>query len=372
MMALRDIRRRFGGTDVLHGISLDVPEGSFTSLLGPSGCGKSTTLRIMAGLDAPSSGHVLMRGEDVAERTPAERNVAMVFQSYALYPHMTVAENIALPLRMREMTRAERLPLIGRMLPGGRAKRAAEAARVAAVAEMLGLADLLHRKPAALSGGQRQRAALGRALVRDPSIFLLDEPLSNLDATLRVQMRAELAALHARTGCPFVYVTHDQAEAMSLSDQVVVMMGGRIAQAGPPRVLYEAPAHRDVAAFVGAHPINLFDVRASAGRLAGAFAALRAPVEHGHAVLGLRPEDLALDPDGPIAARMVRPAYLGNEVMLHAVLEDGREIRALVPGHARLPEAGAAIALTPVPGRTHLFDEKTGDRIGAGAGSLAA
>ncbi|MEL7174267.1 MAG: ABC transporter ATP-binding protein, partial [Pseudomonadota bacterium] len=188
MMALRDIRRRFGGTDVLHGISLDVPEGSFTSLLGPSGCGKSTTLRIMAGLDAPTAGQVLMRGEDVAERTPAERNVAMVFQSYALYPHMTVAENIALPLRMREMTRAERLPLIGRMLPGGRAKRAAEAARVAAVAEMLGLGDLLHRKPAALSGGQKQRAALGRALVRDPSIFLLDEPLSNLDATLRVQM----------------------------------------------------------------------------------------------------------------------------------------------------------------------------------------
>ena len=377
MMELRDIRRRFGKTEVLHGISLTVPEGSFTSLLGPSGCGKSTALKIMAGLDQPSSGQVLMDGKDVAELTAAQRNVAMVFQSYALYPHMTVAENIALPLTMRQMTRVERLPLLGSLLPSARAKRAAQAAMVAEVARTLGLEDLLQRKPAQLSGGQKQRAALGRALVRDPSIFLLDEPLSNLDAKLRVEMRSELTALHRRSGCPFVYVTHDQAEAMSLSDQVVVMMDGRIAQAGSPRELYETPQHRDIAAFIGSHPINLFDTKLEGGRLTGAFAELPLRAQAERAVLGLRVEDVWPDPKGPIQAWVKRLEYLGNEIIVHAVLADGTAIRAMAPGSFTLGSLGpaapdTALRLACAPRRLHLFDADSGSRLTATTESAAA
>ena len=363
MMELRDIRRRFGKTDILHGISLRVPEGSFTSLLGPSGCGKSTTLKIMAGLDHATAGQVLLNGEDVAERTAAERNVAMVFQSYALYPHMTVAQNIALPLTMREMNRIERLPFAGRLLPAVRAKQQRQTQRVADVAEVLGLQTLLARKPSELSGGQKQRVALGRALVRDPSIFLLDEPLSNLDAKLRVEMRSELTALHRRTGRPFVYVTHDQAEAMSLSDQVIVMMEGRIVQAGPPKELYERPNHKDIAGFIGNHPINFFNIDFERGRPAGPFHALTVTAKAGRATLGLRVEDVWPDKEGQIEARTERLEYLGNEILVHAVLADGRPIRATAPGHAVPPQPGAPIRLGCAMARLHLFDSESGSRL---------
>ncbi|MCG8598343.1 MAG: ABC transporter ATP-binding protein [Kiloniellales bacterium] len=372
MMELRDVRRRFGKTEVLHGISLRVPEGSFTSLLGPSGCGKSTALRIMAGLDRPSEGQVLMNGADVAELTAAQRNVAMVFQSYALYPHMTVAENIALPLAMRRMSRVERLPLLGRLLPAARAKRAQQAAKVAEVARTLGLEGLLARKPAQLSGGQKQRAALGRALVRDPSMFLLDEPLSNLDAKLRVEMRSELTSLHRRSGCPFVYVTHDQAEAMSLSDQVIVMMEGRIAQAGSPRELYETPRHRDIAAFIGGHPINLFDAKLDRGRLTGPFAGVPLRARADRAILGLRVEDVWPDPKGPIEARVRRLEYLGNEVVVHAVLADGTAIRALAPGGFAPAGPDTILRLACAPARLHLFDAGSGIRLPTRGESAAA
>ena len=372
MMELRDVTRRFGRSTVLHGVSLTVPDHSFTSLLGPSGCGKSTTLRIMAGLDLPTSGAVLLDGEDVAERTAAERNVAMVFQSFALYPHLSVWDNIALPLKIRHMTRLERLPGLGRLMPGAQTKRADHAAKVADVANALGIGDLLKRKPSQLSGGQKQRVALGRALVRDPSIFLLDEPLSNLDASLRVQMRSELAALHKRTGCPFVYVTHDQAEAMALSDQVVVMMDGRIAQAGSPRALYEKPEHVDVAAFIGGYPINRFAVTLKNGRLTGPLADLPLAAKAERATLGIRPEHLTPDPDGQIEARFERLEYLGNDVLVHAILHDGTPIRTLASSRYTAPAEGSVMRLSCASEQVHLFALDDGTRIEPVAGSIAA
>ncbi|GIX13221.1 MAG: sugar ABC transporter ATP-binding protein [Paracoccaceae bacterium] len=365
MIELRNVRRRFGRADVLHGISLTIAEGSFTSLLGPSGCGKSTTLRIMAGLDRPSAGQVLMGGRDVSELTPAERNVAMVFQSYALYPHLTVRQNIALPLAMRHMTRLERLPLLSGLMPSARRKRADISRRVEDVARMLGITDLLERKPGQLSGGQQQRAAVGRALVRDPALFLLDEPLSNLDAALRVQMREELTALHRRTGRSFVYVTHDQAEAMSMSDHVVVMMGGRIVQQGAPRTLYDEPASIEVARFIGSHRINLIEVRIENGRLVGPFAHLGVSGSGlpARAVLGLRPEHLRPARGGPVAARLEKAEYLGAETLLHLRLPDGARLRAVAPGSYVPPPEGDGVELEVAPGQAHLFESEGGQRL---------
>ena len=374
MMELRDVTRRFGDTAVLHGVSLAVPDGSFTSLLGPSGCGKSTTLRIMAGLDRPTSGAVLMDGRDVAELTPAERNIAMVFQSYALYPHLTVRENIALPLAMRGMSRLERTLGFDRLLPSARRKSADIGRRVGAIAEMLGIEGLLDRKPAQLSGGQKQRVAVGRALVRDPALFLLDEPLSNLDATLRVQMRAELAALHRRTGKSFVYVTHDQVEAMSMSDRVAVVLEGRIAQVGAPRDLYERPESRAVAAFIGAQPINLVEASLAHGAVSGPFAAWRprGAALPARAVIGIRPEHLVPAEAGEVRARLEAVEYLGAETLLHLRAADGQALRALAPGDWAPPAPGAEIALGFEPRHVHLFDAETGARLALGLERAAA
>ncbi|RFU14014.1 ABC transporter ATP-binding protein [Rhodobacteraceae bacterium W635] len=374
MLTARNITRRFGQTEVLHDITLDIPDGTFTSLLGPSGCGKSTFLRILAGLDMPSSGRVLMDGRDVSDLRPAERNVAMVFQAYALYPHLTVAENIALPLAMREMSAWQRVPLVSRILPATRETRRSHHDRVAAIAEMLGIGDLLDRKPAALSGGQQQRVAVGRALVRDPSVFLLDEPLSNLDAALRVQMRAELAALHARTGTSFVHVTHDQTEAMSMSDRVAVMLAGRIAQLDTPRALYARPATRDVAAFIGTHSINLVDLPVESGGLGGAFAEFRPKGAEmpSRVTLGLRPEHLTPDPAGAIEGRLDQVEYLGGEALLHLRLPDGTALRSLAPGEVELPPPGESLRLTVASAHIHIFDSETGARCAATLEQVAA
>jgi len=364
-MQLRDIQRRFGATDVLRGVSLDIPEGHFVSLLGPSGCGKSTTLRIIAGLDRPDGGAVLMDGRDVSDWTAARRNVAMVFQSYALYPHLTVAQNIALPLAMREMNRWERLPGLDRVLPSARRRRAAIDARVDAIADLLGIDALLARKPAQLSGGQQQRVAVGRALVREPTAFLLDEPLSNLDAKLRIQMRGELKALHRRTGRRFVYVTHDQAEAVAMSDTVALMLDGRIAQIGPPKELYARPASRAVAGFLGDHPINLIDVDLAPGAPAGPLAGWRpaGPAAAGPVTVGIRPEHLRPAVDGPIRGRLEEVEYLGAAAMLHVRLADAVRLAAIAPGDSDLPAPGSAIALTVEPRHVHLFDRASGRRI---------
>ena len=354
VLELRDVTRRYGKQTVLDSVSISVRDGSFTALLGASGCGKSTTLRIMAGLDRPSSGQVLLNGEDVAEKTAHERNVAMVFQSYALYPHLTVAQNMALPLTMRHLSPLGRLPLIGGLAPGSAAARTLIRNKVSAAADVLGLSDLLNRKPSNLSGGQKQRVALGRALVRDPVLFLLDEPLSNLDARLRVKMRAELVALHRRTGKPFVYVTHDQSEAMAMADQIVVMIAGRVAQTGSPRDLYDCPASQDVAAFIGANAINLFSSEHSVAGLPAATAG---------AVIGLRPEHLSPAPNGALSARLETAEFLGSEIVLGLRGESGEEIRAIASGDYPVPPPGTEIRLGFDTRRVHVFDPRTGKRL---------
>jgi multiple sugar transport system ATP-binding protein len=361
MIELRDVTRRFGATTVLDGVSLSAAPGSFLALLGPSGCGKSTLLRIIAGLDRPTAGTVLFDGRDVAEEDATARNVAMVFQSYALYPHLTVAQNIALPLAMRRLPAWQR-SVLGRFAPGARAARAAIRAEVETVAAMLGIGTLLARKPAQLSGGQKQRVALARALVRDPSVFLLDEPLSNLDAKLRVQMRGEIVALNRRMGRTFIHVTHDQAEAMAMADRVAVMLAGRIAQCDTPRMLYERPASTAVAGFVGTHTINLVSGPASGG-LPPCLAALHPGAPSGRLVAGLRPEHLNPDPTGPVAVRLERVEYQGAEVLLETVAEDGTRLAAIAAGDWPAPAPGSALRLGADAARLHLFDAATGLRL---------
>jgi multiple sugar transport system ATP-binding protein len=258
---LRSIGKTFGETPVLNGIDLDVADGEFLTLVGASGCGKSTLIRIIAGLEPQSSGSVLIGGAPVDHLRPHERHVAMVFQSYALYPHMRVFANMALPLMMSRFNLFERLPLL-RLLSMRRRRVMTEISReVHAVARQLQIDGLLDRRPSQLSGGQRQRVALGRAMVRQPAAFLMDEPLSNLDAKLRVHMRTELAELHARLGATFIYVTHDQVEAMTMSDRVAMMDNGTILQLGRPDELYTRPANIKVAQFIGTPAINLLPAK---------------------------------------------------------------------------------------------------------------
>ncbi|MCP5366683.1 MAG: ABC transporter ATP-binding protein [Hyphomicrobiales bacterium] len=371
MIELENLGKSFGETRALSGVSLTMAEGSFTSLLGPSGCGKSTTLRLIAGLDRPTTGRIRIAGRDVTGLTAAERNIAMVFQSYALYPHMTVRQNINLPLAMRNMTRVERLPVLDRLLPSARRKMADHAARVREVARLLEIDALLERKPAELSGGQKQRVAVGRALVRDPIAFLFDEPLSNLDAKLRIQMRGEIVDLHRRTGRTFVYVTHDQAEAMSMSDRIAVFMAGEIRQVATPRELFERPASREVAAFVGDRPINLIDVAATGAALPPPFDgfAIAGPALPPRVTLGIRPETLDLVPEGPLAGRVGLIEYLGSEAMVTfhlsgAGAEDVTLRAALDAGHG-LPAEGDAVSLALDAAAAHLFDADTGRRLDA-------
>ena len=364
---LKDVYRRYGATTALNGISLTIAEGSFTTLLGPSGCGKSTTLRIIAGLEPQTSGQVLIDGRDVAGLRAAERNIAMVFQSYALYPHMTVRQNINLPLAMRNMSVWQRLPLMDRLLTSARRLSAAHQGKVRHIAALLDIETLLDRKPSQLSGGQKQRAAVARALVRDPVAFLLDEPLSNLDVKLRLQMRGELVDLHKRTGRTFVYVTHDQAEAMSMSDQIAVMMDGCMMQSGTPREIYERPATREIAAFVGDHPLNLVEVRARSGELPEPFAsfAFDTRLANDTVVIGLRPEVLVPAHDGLLAGRVARIEYLGSEAVATVVLAADRMIRAILPTHSALRQPGEEIRFNLNPDHAHIFDGSTGARLDA-------
>ncbi|MBU6271704.1 MAG: ABC transporter ATP-binding protein, partial [Betaproteobacteria bacterium] len=249
-LSLRHINKRYGATRVLDGIDLDIRDGEFLTLVGPSGCGKSTLLRIIAGLDQADAGEVCIDGVSVDALAPKARDVAMVFQSYALYPYMSVAQNMALPLTMRRLSALQRLPVLGRWVPGSASARRQIDAEVAEVAGALGLSGLLARRPAQLSGGQRQRVALGRAMVRHPKVFLMDEPLSNLDAKLRVETRAEIADLHRRLATTFVYVTHDQVEAMTMGHRVAVLKDGLLQQVDTPRALYDTPVNRFVATFI--------------------------------------------------------------------------------------------------------------------------
>ncbi len=295
----------------------------------------------------------MLDGRVVTEMTAHERNIAMVFQSYALYPHLTVAQNVALPLTMRHLTALGRLPGVGRFYPGAAGARSDIRRKVEQVAESLEISALLNRKPAQISGGQRQRVALARALVRDPVLFLLDEPLSNLDARLRVQTRAELVNLHKRTGRAFIYVTHDQAEAMAMSDQVIVMMDGAIAQVGSPRDLYERPASCAVAAFVGAHQINFLPANSLGdGVLPGTAGK----------TIGLRPEHLVPTVDGQIQVHLESAEYLGSEIILTARNSKGEIIRSIAPGNYNLPAPNSEIRLGFETTAAHIFDPDTGLR----------
>ena len=318
-IVIEGVRKRFADTTVLHRIDAALEPGEFLCLVGPSGCGKTTLLRILAGLEAPDAGRVLIGGRDVTALRPADRDVAMVFQNYALYPHLTVGQNMAVPLAMRRLSRLGRLPLVRHVAPGQAAIRQQIAAEVRGVAESLGIGHLLDRRPAQLSGGQRQRVALGRAVVRQPRAFLMDEPLSNLDAELRARTRKEIVDLHRRAGVTTVYVTHDQVEAMTMSDRVALMHGGRILQIGPPRVLYDDPATLAAAQFLGSPRINtLPGVAAEGGVAVGSLLLpLHPACQPGTPVtVGLRPEALSLG--GPLPAAVDYAEFLGADVLLHA------------------------------------------------------
>ncbi len=359
------VRKQFGETQVLNGVSLDVAAGEFVSLVGPSGCGKTTLMRIVAGLERATSGTIAIDGRDVTGMRAADRDVAMVFQNYALYPHLTVAQNLAVPLAMRRLTAWQRLPVVGPFIGDARAIRAGIAEETRAVAEMLGLGALMARKPAQLSGGQRQRVALGRAIVRRPKLFLMDEPLSNLDAALRVQMRTEIAALHRRVGASTIYVTHDQAEAMTMSDRVAVMMGGDILQVGSPEEVYIDPQDIRVAAFIGSPRINTLAAEIGgdgAMRVGGVAVGIRAGAA-GPATLAVRPEDLAAAPDG-LLCRIEQVEFLGDSTLLHARHLSGGEALIARLSNAERPRLaiGADIRLKPAAARALVFDA-AGKRI---------
>jgi ABC-type sugar transport system ATPase subunit len=339
------VRKQFEGVEALRGIDLEVGDGELLVVLGPSGSGKSTLLRVTAGLEAVTAGTIAIGRRDVTNRPPGRRNVAMVFQSYALFPHLSAAENIAFGLEAREVPKRER------------------GARVAEAARLVGCADLLERRPAELSGGERQRVALARALVRDPDVFLLDEPLSNLDAQLRTQMRAELRELQQRVGATMVHVTHDQTEALMLSDRLAVLRNGELQQVGTPDEVFGRPATRFVATFVGTPAMNVLPARVEAGTLAaGPF---RFPAPGGEAdglqlELGIRPEHVRLAPGGvPAAVRLVESA--GSEAFAHLVV-DGEQVVARVSADAR-PQPGETVGVEITLRDVHLFDRDTGTRV---------
>jgi sn-glycerol 3-phosphate transport system ATP-binding protein len=356
---LKDVRKRYGTQQVVHGVSADINKGEFVVVVGPSGCGKSTLLRMVAGLEEISEGEIVIGGRRVNDLEPKDRDIAMVFQNYALYPHMSVYDNMAYGLKIRGMPRAEI------------EQRVNEAARI------LALEALLQRKPRELSGGQRQRVAMGRAIVRQPQVFLFDEPLSNLDAKLRVQMRLELQKLHARLGVTSLYVTHDQVEAMTLGSRIIVMNAGRVEQIGTPAEVYHQPETLFVASFIGSPPMNL--IKGTLSDDGGSFRTengdVRLPVAATAAagravVLGLRPEQLHLH-----AARLEMPTptviqmqvqvemveSLGADHLIHCRL--GGQDLVVRTGDESMPAAGATIGLGFDAQAVHWFDAETTRRI---------
>ncbi|WP_138469284.1 ABC transporter ATP-binding protein [Poseidonocella sp. HB161398] len=345
-MSVRSLTKSFGRTEILRGIDLDVAAGEFVALVGPSGCGKSTLLRLIAGLEGASGGRIEIGGRDVTRLPPKGRDVAMVFQNYALYPHLTVGANMGFSLKLR-----------------GTPKRKIDA-MVREAAAVLGLDALLERYPGQLSGGQRQRVATGRAIVRNPALFLFDEPLSNLDAKLRVEMRTQIKALHQRLQVTTIYVTHDQIEAMTMADRVVVMRAGRIEQQGAPLELYDRPANAFVAGFLGSPSMNFLEGRIEGGAVALADGTrLPAPggAAEGRRVLwGMRPEDIEIGGEGmPAQVEVVEPT--GPDTQL-AVRIGGQAATVLLRRRAVL-HPGEQIRLSPAAERIHLFDAETGSRL---------
>jgi multiple sugar transport system ATP-binding protein len=339
--------KRYGQTTVVHGIDLSIQEGEFVVLVGPSGCGKSTTLRMIAGLEEISGGEIRIDGRVVNELQPKDRNIAMVFQNYAIYPHMSVADNIAFGLYRSKLSKGEKRQ------------------RVEQVAETLGLSQLLDRRPAALSGGQRQRVAIGRAMVRDPAAFLFDEPLSNLDAQLRTQMRIEIKRLHHRLGTTSVFVTHDQVEAMTMADRIVVMRDGRILQVGSPLELYEKPVDVFTARFIGSPTMNLLPASIREGRadlsIGGSVEMPRASATTADILVGARPQDLVptdVHSQGlTVSGTVAIVETLGSETLVH--IENGSQtIIGSAPGR-QIPRIGEHLTLHAPADRLYYFDKAT-------------
>jgi len=366
-ITLENIDKEFGRTRVLNGINLDIADGEFLTLVGPSGCGKSTLLRIIAGLEKQNSGDVKIDDEIINDKRPSRRDLAMVFQSYALYPHLTVRQNMTVPLQLRDMTFAERLPLFGRFAPGYKAKRTAITTAVKGVSETLQIEHLLDRKPGHLSGGQRQRVAVGRAMVRDPAAFLMDEPLSNLDAALRVHMRAELSALHRSLGTTFVYVTHDQAEALTMSDRMAVMMDGEILQLGEPDEVYNDPQSLRVAEFVGSPKINTvpgnIDKEGGLSFLGVKLSRRHRDTTTSQITIGLRPEHLFLHPQTTgktFGGKLVYKENLGSEVFLHlnVLSVDENIIVRVNPNEAQVLTIDDEVHVSHLPDKALIFDSE--------------
>ena len=343
---IRNVVKSFGSTSVLHGVSVDIEDGEFVVLVGPSGCGKSTLLRMLAGLENITGGEIAIGGRVVNNVPPKDRDIAMVFQNYALYPHMTVFENMAFSMKL------------------AKASKEVMQTEVARAAKILGLEALLDRYPRQLSGGQRQRVAMGRAIVRDPQVFLFDEPLSNLDAKLRVQMRSEIRELHQRLRVTTVYVTHDQIEAMTMADKIVVMELGHIRQAGPPLELYDKPANLFVAGFIGSPAMNLLEGRIEHGAfLTPDGVSWPLPAGNhpdGPAVYGIRPEHFRLAGDGmPAEVVVVEP--MGSETLV--MLRIGQTRVNGVFRERISAKAGDILPVLPSAALAHLFDQTTGQRI---------
>ena len=325
-ISIERVNKRWGTTTAVDDVSFEVPVGKLVVLLGPSGCGKSTTLRLIAGLETVSAGRIHIGGVDVTDLPPSRRSIAMVFQSYALFPHLSVAENIVFGLKVRRVPAVER------------------ARRLTRVADLLGLGTLLERKPSQLSGGQQQRVALGRAIIAEKPVCLMDEPLSNLDAQLRAEMRREIRALQQKLGMTMVYVTHDQTEAMTMADQVILLRAGRVEQDATPAQLYARPATVFAARFIGTPPMNVITDESRAGRL-----------------LGVRPEDVRLGDAGTLAARVVTVEYLGADSIVTCAA-GAETIAVRVPGRVELAE-GASVRLAWSPNAVHLFEAASGRRL---------
>jgi lactose/L-arabinose transport system ATP-binding protein len=346
-VVLTEIRKSFGNLEVIHGIDLTISEGSFVVFVGPSGCGKSTLLRMIAGLEDVTDGEIEIKGRNVTDLDPSDRGIAMVFQSYALYPHMSVRDNLAFGLKMAR-TQASEIE-----------------ARVKAASAILKIDHLLDRRPGQLSGGQRQRVAIGRAIVRKPEVFLFDEPLSNLDAELRVSMRIEIARLHRELGNTMIYVTHDQTEAMTLADKIVVLRDGHIEQSGTPREIYERPNNVFVAGFIGSPRMNLLEASwAGDGTILAAGNRIRSPIGGANLAagqkitLGARPEHLSIvsgREDHVLRARVDFDEYLGGTQFLYCQLGDGQPLTVEYRGYSAI-ETGSQLAFTCDPAHLHVFN----------------
>ena len=363
--------KSYGGNAVINNLNLDINDGEFLTLVGPSGCGKSTTLRIIAGLENQTGGDVAIDNKIVNNTRPSLRDLAMVFQSYALYPHLTVRNNLMTPLRLRDLTFWERFPILGYLVPGRSKKISSIEAEIQKVAETLKIEPLLARKPGQLSGGQRQRVALGRAMVRNPAAFLMDEPLSNLDASLRVHMRAELSSLHKKLKTTFVYVTHDQAEALTMSDRIAVMMDGDLLQLGTPEEVYKNPNDIRVAEFIGSPKMNILKGTCDEkGQVTSAGIKIDAQIDPSNAgaiSIGFRPEHIEIvqkASNKTLSGKLSYKENLGSDVFLHLSL-DGSDDSFIVraqPNEGNTQKIGDILHFIPIKGSALVFDSK-GQRV---------